>query len=445
MSSNCNEILDTEQIRKIIKRSKGKHEFLQTKVFKQQRNVERLTNEEHDQDLLLRMLKLQMKHFLQRVEMTKKTSIVELALLQEALSVINQESEILGRQHYDIKKKQHILGMMNFFISKSAEQKEKHNDPHHQINQWLTSDFIQSLKGDDWRRFKTGSRRFKPKGFLGQSHICFQTSVLEKSLQHLGGVIKHTAKEETHTELGKIKINSRNKKNAKMQRIFLDEKRIRTLMYLAKKQRVKKLTERKKVNCARCQANRKQELDQREEIMKERDELEIVKLKLQRQRDQLEETNEDMMQTIETTAMHCYREAQYLQMHINEMTRTKSQKTAKLNLKNPQSSRWKYKETSFQEKKSIFVSNEEKQAIQLQVLLSRTLRQREDLNKTKRKVDAETQKLQSRKNLQPVNNNTCMLVAKGQRFVEKNGRCNVLHGNLGGETSRYISDLFTSR
>ncbi|XP_072417699.1 G protein-activated inward rectifier potassium channel 1-like isoform X3 [Chiloscyllium punctatum] len=33
---------------------------------------------------------------------------------------------------------------------------------------------------------------------------------------------------------------------------------------------------------------------------------------------------------------------------------------------------------------------------------------------------------------------------KRQRFVDKNGRCNVQHGNLGGETSRYISDLFTT-
>ncbi|KAL4617754.1 G protein-activated inward rectifier potassium channel 1-like isoform X1 [Arapaima gigas] len=33
---------------------------------------------------------------------------------------------------------------------------------------------------------------------------------------------------------------------------------------------------------------------------------------------------------------------------------------------------------------------------------------------------------------------------KRQRFVEKNGRCNVQHGNLAGETSRYISDLFTT-
>ncbi|XP_077594828.1 G protein-activated inward rectifier potassium channel 1-like [Stigmatopora nigra] len=40
----------------------------------------------------------------------------------------------------------------------------------------------------------------------------------------------------------------------------------------------------------------------------------------------------------------------------------------------------------------------------------------------------------------------CAPVAKRkrQRFVEKNGRCNVQHGNLGGETSRYISDLFTT-
>ncbi|NXN19320.1 KCNJ3 protein, partial [Indicator maculatus] len=28
--------------------------------------------------------------------------------------------------------------------------------------------------------------------------------------------------------------------------------------------------------------------------------------------------------------------------------------------------------------------------------------------------------------------------------VDKNGRCNVQHGNLGGETSRYLSDLFTT-
>ncbi|XP_009271425.2 PREDICTED: LOW QUALITY PROTEIN: G protein-activated inward rectifier potassium channel 1 [Aptenodytes forsteri] len=33
---------------------------------------------------------------------------------------------------------------------------------------------------------------------------------------------------------------------------------------------------------------------------------------------------------------------------------------------------------------------------------------------------------------------------KRQRFVDKNGRCNVQHGNLGGETSRYLSDLFTT-
>ncbi|KAL2101217.1 hypothetical protein ACEWY4_002978 [Coilia grayii] len=33
---------------------------------------------------------------------------------------------------------------------------------------------------------------------------------------------------------------------------------------------------------------------------------------------------------------------------------------------------------------------------------------------------------------------------KRQRMVDKNGRCNVQHGNLGGETSRYLSDLFTT-
>ncbi|XP_030076843.1 G protein-activated inward rectifier potassium channel 1-like [Microcaecilia unicolor] len=36
------------------------------------------------------------------------------------------------------------------------------------------------------------------------------------------------------------------------------------------------------------------------------------------------------------------------------------------------------------------------------------------------------------------------LKKKRQRFVDKNGRCNVQHGNLGGETSRYLSDLFTT-
>ncbi|XP_075465479.1 G protein-activated inward rectifier potassium channel 1 isoform X1 [Ascaphus truei] len=33
---------------------------------------------------------------------------------------------------------------------------------------------------------------------------------------------------------------------------------------------------------------------------------------------------------------------------------------------------------------------------------------------------------------------------KRQRFVEKNGRCNVQHGNLGSESSRYLTDLFTT-
>ncbi|KAM4525022.1 G protein-activated inward rectifier potassium channel 1-like [Odontesthes bonariensis] len=50
---------------------------------------------------------------------------------------------------------------------------------------------------------------------------------------------------------------------------------------------------------------------------------------------------------------------------------------------------------------------------------------------------------------QVVNTNQSMTFSapvkkKRQRFVEKNGRCNVQHGNLGGETSRYISDLFTT-
>ncbi|XP_032822670.1 G protein-activated inward rectifier potassium channel 1-like isoform X1 [Petromyzon marinus] len=33
---------------------------------------------------------------------------------------------------------------------------------------------------------------------------------------------------------------------------------------------------------------------------------------------------------------------------------------------------------------------------------------------------------------------------KRQRFVAKNGRCNVQHGNVSGETGRYISDIFTT-
>ncbi|XP_051774883.1 G protein-activated inward rectifier potassium channel 1 [Erpetoichthys calabaricus] len=39
---------------------------------------------------------------------------------------------------------------------------------------------------------------------------------------------------------------------------------------------------------------------------------------------------------------------------------------------------------------------------------------------------------------------TAPVKKKRQRFVDKNGRCNVQHGNLGGETSRYLSDLFTT-
>ncbi len=55
----------------------------------------------------------------------------------------------------------------------------------------------------------------------------------------------------------------------------------------------------------------------------------------------------------------------------------------------------------------------------------------------------------SAEDYQVVNNNRAMSFSapakrKRQRFVEKNGHCNVQHGNLGGETSRYISDLFTT-
>ncbi|CAL8287843.1 unnamed protein product [Boreogadus saida] len=39
---------------------------------------------------------------------------------------------------------------------------------------------------------------------------------------------------------------------------------------------------------------------------------------------------------------------------------------------------------------------------------------------------------------------TAPVKKKRQRFVEKNGRCNVQHGNLGGESSRYLTDLFTT-
>ncbi|XP_032935046.1 G protein-activated inward rectifier potassium channel 1-like [Catharus ustulatus] len=38
----------------------------------------------------------------------------------------------------------------------------------------------------------------------------------------------------------------------------------------------------------------------------------------------------------------------------------------------------------------------------------------------------------------------CSARRERQRFVDKNGRCNVQHGNLGGESSRYLSDFFTT-
>ncbi|XP_038607238.1 G protein-activated inward rectifier potassium channel 1 isoform X1 [Tachyglossus aculeatus] len=46
--------------------------------------------------------------------------------------------------------------------------------------------------------------------------------------------------------------------------------------------------------------------------------------------------------------------------------------------------------------------------------------------------------------LRPAGVPPCPPRRKRQRFVDKNGRCNVQHGNLGSETSRYLSDLFTT-
>ncbi|XP_061559187.1 centromere-associated protein E-like [Phycodurus eques] len=184
-------------------------------------------------------------------------------------------------------------------------------------------------------------------------------SMLENNGQQLGDIIKHTVNTRKHMEKDKITLYPKNKVNAKIHKIFIEEKRLRK--HLARRLNAKEYTKRK-IKCMRYQVKKKhQELDQRlQRTMKERDELEILKLKLQKQRDELDEKQNDLMQTMETMAKHCCRGAQHVQVHVNEMTRMKSAKRDKMNLKNPQFSRWKYKDPPIN-KLDVFPSNEEGQ------------------------------------------------------------------------------------
>ncbi|XP_061607993.1 uncharacterized protein LOC133467297 [Phyllopteryx taeniolatus] len=387
MSSISHLMQDTEQLWKITQGGKHELEFLKTKVRKQQHDIERLKDEKHDQDLLVRTLRLQMKHYTQKLEMSKKTAMKEQMLLQKILTFINKETQILGGQHNEIKTK-HNLELINFLKSKSEEHKEGLTEHKHQIKQQVTGGCIQSLMTKNWKTI-IGAKYAKEYMQKSMTHLnqelnrngkevlqfkheikCITNvmtvivkhiekiwpqmqrhtkiqkaastgiklkeivekySVLENNGQQLGDIIKHTVNTRKHMEEDKITLYPKNKVNAKIHKIFLEEKRLRK--HLARRLNAKEFTKRK-IKCMRYQVKKKhQELDQRlQRTMKERDELEILKLKLQKQRDELEEKQNDLMQTMETMAKHCCRGAQHVQVHVNEMTRMKSVKRVSLSV-----------------------------------------------------------------------------------------------------------------
>ncbi|XP_061141840.1 trichohyalin-like isoform X2 [Syngnathus typhle] len=375
----------TEQLSQIKQGGKHELEFLRIIVSKQQREIERLKDERHDLNILVRTLKLQMKHFTLKVEMSKNLAMKEQMLLHETLTVINRESHILGRQHTEIKIKQHNLKLINF--SKLEEHKQSLNELTCQIRQWSTSDC--SLITNNWKTI-TGAKQAKlTKQYMQESMVCLnqaiirngkEVSQLENEIKHiintmtvivkhseniltqmktrtkkqkdkeffektsmffescvpgnseqLGDILKHTVNTQTHMEEEDIwkrlihtrkqqKTNNIKTVNANKHRIYLEEKKARKLMNLVRKQIAKEFTKRK-VKSIKCQAKKMIKLHQKlEQTMKEKDELEILKMKLQKQR----EKEEDLMQ-----CKHCCPGAQQAQKHINEMTRTKSDQRAK--------------------------------------------------------------------------------------------------------------------
>lgn len=378
MSSIGHKMQNTEQLWKIIQGGQHELEFLRMMVSKQQRDIERLKDEKHDQSLLAKTLKLQMKHFTQKIEMSIKTVSKEQMLIQQTLTVINRDSQILGRQYNEIKTKQYNLKLMNFLKSKSTEHKKDLNETNDQIKQWLTGECIQSMVTHNWKTIigakqakelmqksmaylnqvlkrngtevsrvqneikriintitvlfkhieniwskmqrhteiqKDASPAIKLKEFFEKTNMFLESYVPENSGQQQGDILKNTLNTRKHVDEDRIIMHPKKKGNAQMYRIFLEEKNPKRLVNLVRKQNAKEFTKRK-VKRMKWQAKKKhQELDQKlERNMRERDELEILKMKLQKQRDELEEKQEDSTQT------------QHYRVHINEMTRTKSDK-----------------------------------------------------------------------------------------------------------------------
>lgn len=105
-------------------RERNEIEYLRTKTDEQQKDIDRLTAEKHEQSALIKTLKLKIENVIEKLKENKNEAIQDKLQLQKMQAEIHQERESLGRRHIEIINERHKLEMI-----KSDKPRQESKEP----------------------------------------------------------------------------------------------------------------------------------------------------------------------------------------------------------------------------------------------------------------------------------------------------------------------------
>lgn len=255
-------------------RQRNKMGYLKTE--QQQQDINKLTAEKHEQDLLIKRLRSKIEYVLKKLEENKNEATQKKIQLMKMWTEIYQEREILDKRHQEILSERHLLETIKYDKTKS-----------------LCKELGES------RDVKVQMRMSRRKEKFSKIKKETKECVKQRSEQDLQVEKQGRADEQ---KLGL----EQEQNNTEMKRVILEVEETRQMLSMVREDTERRkrdsIDEKSQIKWAHFQAKKKQrKLDQwLEKMTIERDELEIIKKKTQQQREKLEQKLSDTITTVLT-------------------------------------------------------------------------------------------------------------------------------------------------
>ncbi|AWP00557.1 putative trichohyalin-like isoform 2 [Scophthalmus maximus] len=137
-----------EEIEEQWERERNEMRHLRTETEQQQKDIERLAAERHDQNLVIKALGVKMENVIKKLEENKNGATQEKLQLLKMQAEIQQERETLDRRRDEIISDRHTLEMIKY--DKRGEDSKEHKEPRVIQNQkiierWISGSLLSAI------------------------------------------------------------------------------------------------------------------------------------------------------------------------------------------------------------------------------------------------------------------------------------------------------------